>query len=512
MESILSLLLGLRVESNKHGLLPFSLDEAIIGLKKCFLEWSFAKLLQVILKLVDVTICERLIGKDCASLGMLKNLNYKPCCDSPWFLKSRDAERTIATTICKFELTGSRLRCGGCGKSFVPLFIFLGITKYQNKSNELIKTVFEMVVDQTYRRSKKQLDELTGSILSLGQLWRTVMKDKRFLLKLSKKDVKTGEFWKVMDEAVRELIANDPLHAILADGTGFKLQKEPVDVEKELKKLKNPDSKFVNKARPLQSEVRVIYGLTKSNEVIPLGVYTHKESWKQIGNDIYKRFGKHEKLKKEPLAEVLIADGEEALFIGLKKLAKTEQRCQWHFTHDFKVVFQYLDEGKKEDRIQYQNQIQTIMDELHEKILKETNPSEQKKLELEAEIMKSELQLEKLADKLNETSHEGAEVYVRNATYSLFTYLKHYLRLQHLGPKVTSKLERFMREIGRRIKKIAWNWSARGVATLGYIILVRQMNNKLWEKYWKKVLNVTGNLKLSSEGVFIKNQEVSFLH
>ena len=527
MESILSLLLGIQVKSNKNGLLPFSLDESILGLKTCFLEWSFGKILQILMKAVDLTICEKLIGKEKDPHGMLENLNHKACCENPWFVKVREDKRSIASSLCKLELLGARIRCEVCKKSFVPLFVFLGLERYQNKTNEFKKIVFEMVIDQSYRRGKKQLDQLTGSVLSLGQLWRTVMLDKKFALKISKKDIKTGEFWRLMDIEIKAKIAKDPLHSILADGTCFKLQKAPVDIKREMKKLKKkqkaekngtentlenePDSKFSDKARPLQSEVRIIYGITKKEETIPLGVYTDKESWRYIGRDIYKRFGKHPKLKKEPIAEVLVADGEEALFEGLGKLTRTQQRCQWHFNHEFKAVFQYGDKGSKEDRIKYQGQIQTIMDELHEKILKETNPSEQRKLELEAEIFKSEIQLDKLADKLHETNNEESETYVRNATNKLFTYLKHHLRLEHLGPKVTSLLERFMREIGRRIKKIAWNWSAKGAATLCYIILIRQMNNDLWENYWKKILNVTGNLKVMPEGAFIKKQEPSLL-
>jgi hypothetical protein len=95
-----------------------------------------------------------------------------------------------------------------------------------------------MVIDQSYRRGKKQLDQLTGSVLSLGQLWRTVMLDKKFALKISKKDIKTGEFWRLMDIEIKAKIAKDPLHSILADGTCFKLQKAPVDIKREMKKLK----------------------------------------------------------------------------------------------------------------------------------------------------------------------------------------------------------------------------------------------------------------------------------
>jgi hypothetical protein len=524
MEAILSLLLGVRVERNTNGLKSFSLDEAVLAVKSTFEAWTSSLLLQTVFRAVDMEICSALTGKSTDPGPMLLNLNRAPCCATPVYEKSRDASRTIATTLAEIKLSGSRLRCISCKRSFVPLFLFLGITRYQNKSQELVKVVFENICDQSYRRGKKQLDQLTGVELSLGKLWRTIMKNSAFNLDLSKKDVKQAHFWSVMDGEIKKKIATDPLHAILADGTCYKLQKAPINMRAEIREFKRneklkkdpeakvSDSKFEMKSRPLQSEVRVIYGLTKSNEVIPLGVYAGKETWRQIGRDLYKRFGRHEQLKREPIAEVLIADGEEALFDGLKQLTKTQQRCQWHFTHEFKGVFQYQDDGNKTERKVYQTEIQMTLDELHAKVLKETNPTEQQKIELEAEIMNAELALKKLAVKLNETNHENAAGYVRNATGSLFTYLRHYLRFGHLGPKVTSQMERFMREIGRRIKKIAWNWSAKGVAILCHIILIRCMNNDLWENYWKKILNLTGNLKLTSEGAFMKKQEHSLLH
>ena len=524
MESILSLLLGVKIERNSNGLKPFSLDEGILGLKNTFETLTSSLVLETIFKAVDREICVSLIGKSTDPGPMLLNLNHKPCCENLVFEKARDAGRRIATTLAEVKLTGTRIRCTSCRTSFVPLFIFLGIARYQNKSQELVKVVFENICDQSYRRGKKQLDQLTGADLSMGKLWRTVMKNQAFNLDLSKNDVKTTHFWSIMDSEVKRKILKDPLHAILADGTCYKLQKAPINMRAEIREFKrnqklkeNPeakvsDSKFESKARPLQSEVRVIYGLTKSNEVIPLGVYAGKETWRQIGRDLYKRFGKHERLKKEPIADVLIADGEEALFDGLKSLTKTQQRCQWHFTHEFKGVFQYQDDGNKADRKIYQNEIQSTMDDLHAKVVSEENPSEQKKIDLEAEIIKAELALKNLAVKLNETNHENAAGYVTNATGSIFTYLRYYIRFGHLSPKVTSQLERFMREIGRRIKKIAWNWSAKGVAILCHIILIRCMNNDLWENYWKKILNLTGNLKITSEGAFMKNQVHSVLH
>ena len=48
-------------------------------------------------------------------------------------------------------------------------------------------------------------------------------------------------------------------------------------------------------------------------------------------------------------------------------------------------------------------------------------------------------------------------------------------------------IERVMRELGRRIKNIAYGWSDRGVTKIARIILKRFANAKEWEAYWRKM-------------------------
>lgn len=69
-----------------------------------------------------------------------------------------------------------------------------------------------------------------------------------------------------------------------------------------------------------------------------------------------------------------------------------------------------------------------------------------------------------------------------------------------------SMIERVMRELGRRIKKIAYGWSDRGVAKIARIILKRFANKAEWEKYWQEkfggnlsVVILLRNLKGSSQ-------------
>lgn len=68
-------------------------------------------------------------------------------------------------------------------------------------------------------------------------------------------------------------------------------------------------------------------------------------------------------------------------------------------------------------------------------------------------------------------------------------------------PRVTSKLERLMREINRRIKKFAFNWSEKGIAKITRIILKLICSPKEWEDYWDLRMKLSGNLRLSYEGI-----------
>lgn len=55
-------------------------------------------------------------------------------------------------------------------------------------------------------------------------------------------------------------------------------------------------------------------------------------------------------------------------------------------------------------------------------------------------------------------------------------------------------VERVMRELARRIKRIAYGWSDKSVTNIARIILKRFTNEKEWEDYWKTKLNIIGNV------------------
>lgn len=72
-------------------------------------------------------------------------------------------------------------------------------------------------------------------------------------------------------------------------------------------------------------------------------------------------------------------------------------------------------------------------------------------------IKTSELQMKLLSEYLEHKGYDKASRYVSNARSSLFTYLRYWMKTGVITPKVTSKSERLMREVDRRIMKFVLN-------------------------------------------------------
>ena len=98
--------------------------------------------------------------------------------------------------------------------------------------------------------------------------------------------------------------------------------------------------------------------------------------------------------------------------------------------------------------------------------------------------------------------YKGA-AYLENLCRRIFTNVELWLRTGVIAPKTTSLLERIFREIGRRIKRIAWGWSDRVVTKLSKMIMIRQYSRDKWEQYWKDKLGIKGYFKIHIQSVQI---------
>ena len=79
----------------------------------------------------------------------------------------------------------------------------------------------------------------------------------------------------------------------------------------------------------------------------------------------------------------------------------------------------------------------------------------------------------------------------------MFSFLRTWLTTGLVSPRVSSMIDRMMREIGRRIKKIGHGWSLKGAAQMTRIIIKRITSADEWNQYWNNKLKITGKVKIS---------------
>ena len=112
----------------------------------------------------------------------------------------------------------------------------------------------------------------------------------------------------------------------------------------------------------------------------------------------------------------------------------------------------------------------------------------------------AEKEVQRLIEEFKVKGYRSAATYLKNAKDKMFTYVRSWLRSGIINPRVSSMIERMMREIGRRIKKIGFGWSPAGAAKMTRIIIKRITSADEWNDYWKKKLRLTGKVKISFLG------------
>jgi hypothetical protein len=214
------------------------------------LKLKVSLVLRIILLMVDQVL-----------VGHTRGRNDGSCCENPLYRVNRREEKTIYTGCGKLRVNWTRMRCESCGKTIIPLRNFLGLERYQRKTNELERIVTEVVSEQSYRRSSQHLSTIGSIPIPLPTLHRWLMKSYCDELNLKKR-----------------------VDTLVADSTGYK---------------KHPQLDSWG-----QKEVRVVVGVTKEGKVTPYGAWTN-QSWKAIGSQIKQANHPNLKLYFKPVAGML---------------------------------------------------------------------------------------------------------------------------------------------------------------------------------------------------------------
>lgn len=428
------------------SLKDFSFSQLIIAVKSLFDTEGVPGLVKVLISLIEKMLIRT--GLEC------------PRCQSQKLHLHGSKDRRLKTSIGEVVLVLSRLRCTDCKKTFVPFNQLLDLNPYSRKSREFEKISLETVTNQSFRRSAKNLNDTMGFSTNHTTLHRWFQKTDSTNMNVHKK-----------------------VDFLVADGTGFK---------------KDKDANESNRG-----EIRILIGYSKTGEVIPFGAWT-RASWKDIGKFIKSENHPSDKIKFKPIAGILITDGEEELVRHLKKLVLSHQRCLFHMTHELTPLLRYKDIVSKDEAFKISDELNQLLYLDLPKSDADPIKSMEDRLKIEIKLKEMKKSIDDFINELRMMGYKKAKTFVENAKAQLFTYIDNWIKTGISNPKVTSLVERIMREIKRRIKRMGYKWSERGAEKMTRLILLQLSSTKhFWDNHWNEKMGTNGNIKLTFLGVTV---------
>lgn len=430
----------------------FSLDELVYRMQELFHRQAFPELLAEILMMFDAYL--RLNVERRTSLPLTCS------CGSGMFVLDGRRPRKIRTTIGTVDLPHlTRVKCAHCGRTCVPVVELCGLDLYQTKTAGVEKLVVEQCVQTSYRRATKAICDMTGVSVSHSTSHRWVLRTDADEIRVPEDVIATVGNPDRVPKPV----------TIFADGTYCKGRTDDGGARKR--------------------DVKVIVGVRQSGDVFPIGTWTGDETWTDIGNELERR-----KVKFAD-GSILVSDGEEGLAENISKLANGSfQRCHWHAVRDTYMSMWY-DGGRIKDIRPVQNRLKKILaielpKEDFEQVDKEQVGA------IEARMGESERALDALIADIRGRGFVKAAAYLEKARHSMFGYLRRWLALGIACPRASSLVERTMRELARRLKRIAYGWKADGLNKVSKLLLKIFSNEDEWKRYWDERMSISNNVLL----------------
>jgi hypothetical protein len=355
--------------------------------------------------------------------------------------------RKIKTVFGLLDMRVRRAECLTCGARYSPLLNALQVAAYSRKETNIEHEVTEAVIDTNYRR----LIEGRSIDISLGGVHNIVVGSD-------------------IDKAFQDRISADDLSGLMADGTGIKQHKGS------------------------KGELRTVIGISRQGRVVPLGSFVNT-SWPEIENVVKERIKEN---VDHPVP--FVYDGEPGLDDFLSGAAEV-QRCTWHAPRGLYHALWEDGLKKKESQPQIDKVKQLVGIELPAgdfEILKEED-----KEPVRTRYEKSKKEVQELISTFYEKGYQKGASYLESLSKRLFTNIELWLSTGIIAPKTTSLLERVFREIGRRLKRIAWGWSDAAVTNLSKMILIKQYEKDKWKQFWKEKLGIKGYFNIQVQTVEI---------
>jgi len=353
----------------------------------------------------------------------------------------RTEPRRVKTDVGRLEFAVGYVGCCGCGKKLAPILDVLDLRERTGHSESLEAVVSEVVSQTSYQRGEAEREARGSAPVAKSSSHR----------------------W-IAGRGIPDSCPEGSVFA-MADGTGFK--KWPGE----------------------RGDLRVVIGLNQGGKPRGLWVYAG-ESWESIGQDI------RAKLRASQVQlELLTVNGEPGLDEHLAGVAaKGSQRCQWHLPRDLSYTL-WKDGVGLEERKQRSTDLADLLG-IEIPAGEYETVSEEDKEALRERVRTSEQEALNLIAEFEEKGYAKGATYLQNAFDRLFNHVKLWLETGVIAPRTTSILENMMRELGRRVKKLGWNWSDEGIVRIAKIILLRHYDREAWDSYWREALGLRNRCQI----------------
>lgn len=373
----------------------------------------------------------------------------RPCrCRKVKLKGFRPSPRCINSKFGQLRIELQVVECLGCGKRFCPLLDALSIEPYAGHEDVLENAVIDAVIDTNYRR----LIEGHSLDVSLGGVHNFV----------AGSDI---------DKVLGDALELDRYRAVLADGTRFKKQGGK------------------------RGEMRVLVGITASGGLEPIGSWVDTP-WQEIERQAKAR------IKSDPQQMPLfVYDGEPGLDDFLAGTVEGHQRCTWHAPRGLYHAMWEDGHGKKQSREHEDKVAKIVAIEIPEGEYDQLDPEA---IDAVRDVYrKAKKDMGELIEVLHQKECPHAVEYLKNLLKGMFAQVEMWLATGVVAPKTTSRLERLFRELGRRLKRIAWGWSDKVAAKLSKMIMIKQYQPEVWKKYWLKKMGIEGHLTIWVQSVSV---------
>jgi hypothetical protein len=345
----------------------------------------------------------------------------------------RSESRRLRTDLGVIAFPLGYVQCRGCGKKFAPIRNVLEMAPRQGHALELERVVVEATNKTSFARSVAEVEGLTGLPLSKST-------HHRWMAGIDLPEVETP-----------------PLEQLMADGTKYK------------------------KRGGERGELRLAIGVTPEKAVVGLGTWSGK-SWSQIGKDLKRR------LKGKPRVPVAIVDGETGLDQHVASLAGRTQRSQWHLLRDLRVLL-WHDGLKKAEADPLQSRLAGIIGvEIPAGEWEAIAPLTREALQ--RRVAQARQAFQAMIEEFDRMGYRHGKEYLEGARDRIFTRVDLWLQTGIIAPTSTGLIEEIMREVGRRIKKLGWNWADHGASQQAALILLRRYSQPQWDEYWIRRLGL----------------------